>query len=123
MLFYIAIFILKIIFYKTRKLLINKNFSGNPDCLYNSPNSGEALSRYLPGRMMDADQQCKKLGYIRVKSIDPEICEQLNCISKEEKTPEGGIIRAWTWSGAAAEGTPCGDGKICLHNRCIDANF
>ncbi|XP_074112718.1 A disintegrin and metalloproteinase with thrombospondin motifs like [Cotesia typhae] len=82
--------------------------SGRGRCLYNHPFYDKPFQRYLPGKLMDANRQCKILrrGYATV--IDDSICTQLKCngIYTDVRLPE------------AAEGTPCGQGRLCLHGRC-----
>ncbi|XP_044013848.1 venom metalloproteinase 3-like [Aphidius gifuensis] len=96
-------------------------------CLQNKPNSGKALPKYLPGKTMSADEQCKAMGYIEAVQNGPEICESLKCILRFEDVPvvENGsdyMLTKWwyTAEGVAAEGTACDDKKICLHNQCIE---
>ncbi|XP_057327759.1 A disintegrin and metalloproteinase with thrombospondin motifs like [Microplitis mediator] len=82
--------------------------SKKASCLYNSPRSGEPFPRYLPGRRIDANQQCKMIVNGNATVIDDSICTQLKCSKKDKiALPE------------AAEGTPCGPDKLCLHGQCI----
>ncbi|XP_057326943.1 A disintegrin and metalloproteinase with thrombospondin motifs like [Microplitis mediator] len=77
-------------------------------CLYNYPKQGEPVRRYLPGRRMNADEQCKMLVNGTATVIDDHICAQLKCSESD----------GWALP-EAAEGTPCGSGKLCLHGKCV----
>lgn len=83
--------------------------SSRASCLENKPNQGKAIKRYLPGKLMDADQQCKLMKAGKALVIDDSICTQLKCLIEVHSDPLP----------EAAEGTPCGDGKLCLHGRCV----
>lgn len=92
--------------YKKTVILIFR--SKKASCLYNKPRSGEPLPRYLPGRRIDANQQCKMIVNGNATVIDDSICAKLKCSKKDKiELPE------------AAEGTPCGPGKLCLHGQCM----
>ncbi|XP_044596778.1 A disintegrin and metalloproteinase with thrombospondin motifs adt-1-like [Cotesia glomerata] len=83
--------------------------SSRASCLENKPNQGKTIERYLPGKLMDADQQCKFMKAGKALVIDDSICTQLKCLIEVHSDPLP----------EAAEGTPCGDGKLCLHGRCV----
>lgn len=63
---------------------------------------------------MDANDQCYMYRKTKAAIIEPSICHQLNCFLE-------GNDRMYTQLGsAAADGTPCGDGLICIHGHCMD---
>lgn len=58
---------------------------------------------------MNATQQCSMFVNGSATVEDDTICTQLKCSKKGEiRLPE------------AAEGTPCGVGKLCLHGICTE---
>ncbi|XP_057326942.1 A disintegrin and metalloproteinase with thrombospondin motifs like [Microplitis mediator] len=77
-------------------------------CLRNYPQQGKPVRRYLPGRRMNADEQCKMLVNGTATVLDYRICTQLQCSRGD----------GWALP-EAAEGTPCGSGKLCLHGKCV----
>ncbi|XP_015126791.1 venom metalloproteinase 3 isoform X2 [Diachasma alloeum] len=85
----------------------------NPTCLYNKPNHRAPLPRYLPGRFMNADKQCEKLEGTKACEINAGICTRLSCINPERNE------YCTKLDIAAADGTECGGGKMCLNGRCI----
>lgn len=87
--------------------------SSNPTCLYNKPNPGDTIPRFLPGKLMDANEQCQKLYGGRADVVDDTICTALHCTDPDDPYTV-------KWSTAAAEGTKCGEGKICLHGQCLN---
>ncbi|XP_057325656.1 A disintegrin and metalloproteinase with thrombospondin motifs like [Microplitis mediator] len=87
------------------------------DCLTNRPKKGEAVPRLLPGKLMDANDQCYMYRKAKAVFIEPSICHQLNCFL------EGNPLAYSPLGSAAADGTPCGNGLICLHGQCLDENI
>lgn len=87
--------------------------SNNPDCIYNKPNPGNGLPRYLPGKILNADGQCEKLVGTAAWEVDDTICRRLKC------TVDGDIHQWIEIGSAAADGTSCGINKICLHGQCL----
>ncbi|KAK0181975.1 hypothetical protein PV327_000151 [Microctonus hyperodae] len=81
-------------------------------CLYNKPKHSGNLPRLLPGKMWDADQQCKYQEGTEAFSVDEDICQLLFCYNRDYSLMPGAV-------GAALDGTPCGYEKMCLHNQCI----
>ncbi|XP_057327771.1 A disintegrin and metalloproteinase with thrombospondin motifs like [Microplitis mediator] len=95
-------------------LLDLQNFiNSNPTCMFNKPNQGKALHRFLPGKLMDANKQCQMLNGIRAYVINDSTCMHLQCLFGSNALISDYIVPA------AAEGTPCGVGKICLHGKCL----
>ncbi|XP_057327765.1 A disintegrin and metalloproteinase with thrombospondin motifs like isoform X2 [Microplitis mediator] len=92
-----------------------RNFlrSGNGTCLYNKPKGVIEMPRLLPGKLMDANEQCKMLGSSSVTELDDLMCTDLVCYENENST----VARYYTFG--AADGTKCEDGKICLHGSCL----
>ncbi|XP_034945821.1 A disintegrin and metalloproteinase with thrombospondin motifs 18-like [Chelonus insularis] len=86
--------------------------SQSSKCLFNEPQSGTKLARFLPGRMMDADAQCRSYGNKKVYQSNENICVNLKCLDDQERF-------IYTHPGAA-DGTICGDNKICIQRQCID---
>ncbi|XP_011302463.1 venom metalloproteinase 2 [Fopius arisanus] len=85
-----------------------------PTCLYNKPHKKNILPRYLPGSIMTADQQCQKLEGTKACEVDELICQRLMCIRAGRDDNYCG-----TMGNAAADGTHCGGGNICLNARCV----
>lgn len=81
-------------------------------CLYNLPKHSGKLPRLLPGKMKDAHKQCEYRQGTKSYTVDETICQKLLCYKKGNRL----VLIS---SGAAVDGTPCGDKKMCLHNRCI----
>ncbi|XP_057326932.1 A disintegrin and metalloproteinase with thrombospondin motifs like [Microplitis mediator] len=92
-------------------LIDMQNFlmSQRASCLNNKPNEGKPIYRYLPGRLMNANQQCRILNSGSAAVIDDSICTELKCSINNSRDPLP----------EAAEGTACGNGKMCLHGKCI----
>ncbi|XP_034944099.1 A disintegrin and metalloproteinase with thrombospondin motifs 9-like [Chelonus insularis] len=95
-------------------------YSESASCLYNKPKSvGRPIPRYLPGKLMNADEQCKQAGAI-------ESCEDKvsNCIMLQCRFEDEGCINT---TAPAVEGTNCGlntVGHICIHGECVpEINF
>lgn len=89
------------------------SISSNPTCMFNKPNQGKALHRFLPGKLMDANKQCQMLNGVRAYVINDSTCMHLQCLFGSNALISDYIVPA------AAEGTPCGVGKICLHGKCL----
>ncbi|XP_074112191.1 A disintegrin and metalloproteinase with thrombospondin motifs like isoform X2 [Cotesia typhae] len=83
-------------------------------CLFNRPNQGRAIHRFLPGQLKSPHEQCRMINGIRASIIDDSICTQLKC-----EFPYGNESMVSDLIPEAAEGTSCGIGKICLHGNCI----
>ncbi|XP_063972262.1 A disintegrin and metalloproteinase with thrombospondin motifs like [Diachasmimorpha longicaudata] len=92
---------------------IRKFLESNPSCLYNRPNHRAPLPRYLPGKLLNADKQCQKAKGTKACKKDASICRSLSCT---HPTYETYCLRSDI---AAADGTECGTGKMCLNGRCI----
>lgn len=92
---------------------INVFFRMNPTCMLNKPHQGKQLQRFLPGKLMDANKQCQMLNALRAFVINDSICLRLQCVFGINALFSDYVIPS------AAEGTPCGVGKICLHGKCI----
>ncbi|XP_057326907.1 A disintegrin and metalloproteinase with thrombospondin motifs like [Microplitis mediator] len=90
--------------------------SGKSTCLHNKPKGGIEIPRLLPGKIMDANEQCKMLGSLSAAELDDLMCTDLVCNENENATVE----RYYRFG--AADGTKCGIGKICLHGSCIYEN-
>ncbi|XP_034948143.1 venom metalloproteinase 3-like [Chelonus insularis] len=85
-------------------------------CLDNLPNAGNPVHRFLPGKLMDADEQCKRLkGTHAGHKVDENVCQILFCQSPTNPSE-------FVATSEAADGTKCGEGKICLHSKCVDEN-
>ncbi|XP_074112717.1 A disintegrin and metalloproteinase with thrombospondin motifs like [Cotesia typhae] len=85
----------------------------NPKCMLNKPRQGKQLQRFLPGKLMDANKQCQMLNAFGAFVINDSICLRLKCVFGINSLFSDYVIPS------AAEGTPCGVGKICLHGKCI----
>ncbi|XP_034948287.1 venom metalloproteinase 3-like [Chelonus insularis] len=84
-----------------------------PTCLFNQPKgTGDKISRFLPGQMMDANQQCFHYVGTRAHVINESICRSLACVDPNRP---GYYIQSFE----AAEGTRCGPKSICLHSKCV----
>jgi len=83
-------------------------------CLYNLPHEDESLTRVLPGKLLSLDQQCRKDRGTTACFKDDRVCSQLFCYDSST-----GFCVSYR---PAAEGSECGDGKICLNGRCVYDN-
>ncbi|KAK0171977.1 hypothetical protein PV328_005360 [Microctonus aethiopoides] len=83
--------------------------SNKSTCLFNIPKGvGRVITRYLPGKIQDANAQCRKITGTNA-IISEKICQNLICAS----------LNNYTSPDPAADGTSCGNGKLCLHLQCI----
>ncbi|KAK0092360.1 hypothetical protein PV326_001614, partial [Microctonus aethiopoides] len=93
-----------------------QNFIKNSEnfyCLTNQPQRGRKLETYLPGRIMDANEQCERMNFAGIGNIDPSICTQLKCV------PLDGSWNDDVLGIEAADGTECGHNQICLYSQCV----
>ncbi|XP_068214424.1 LOW QUALITY PROTEIN: A disintegrin and metalloproteinase with thrombospondin motifs like [Palaemon carinicauda] len=83
-------------------------------CLYNLPHEDESLPRVLPGKLLSLDAQCRKDRGTSACFKDDRVCAQLFCFDSSS-----GYCVSYR---PAAEGSDCGNGKICSNGRCIYDN-
>ncbi|XP_034945645.1 venom metalloproteinase 3-like isoform X2 [Chelonus insularis] len=82
------------------------------DCLFNKPRPGHTVARFLPGKLLDANEQCKKRVGTSAAVIDATTCIALRCYKPDNPTIK--LVQT-----GAADGTSCGPGMICLNKRCM----
>ncbi|XP_043484584.1 A disintegrin and metalloproteinase with thrombospondin motifs 15-like isoform X2 [Leptopilina heterotoma] len=90
-------------------------------CVYNPPPKDEPLNVPLPGKLTTMDDQCfknDKTSFCAIRKDDPYrcvklICENSNITARAEEPCTEQYF-------APAEGTPCGNNKICLHGECVN---
>ncbi|XP_028982021.1 uncharacterized protein LOC107039119 [Diachasma alloeum] len=85
----------------------------HPKCLNNKINQRKILPVYLPGRFMNAHEQCHRLVGTKACKTAASICWALSC--KDLLWEDCMEMRH-----PAADGTTCGSGKICLYGECVD---
>ncbi|KAG8034487.1 hypothetical protein G9C98_007563 [Cotesia typhae] len=90
---------------------------GDKICLYNKPRSHGVLPRLLPGKLVDADQQCKRAGFLHAV-LNEKTCLKFECLMNYGNEQAYHIS-----SEGAADGTACGNGKICLRGFCREEKF
>ncbi|XP_063991329.1 uncharacterized protein LOC135169874 [Diachasmimorpha longicaudata] len=83
----------------------------HPFCFSETMDKKDVLPVYLPGKMMDTQEQCDAQNGLQGCSIDPSSCQHLNC--KHPLFP-----RCLPSFYAAADGSACDTGKICLNGQC-----
>ncbi|KAB7495186.1 A disintegrin and metalloproteinase with thrombospondin motifs 16 [Armadillidium nasatum] len=83
-------------------------------CLYNLPHEDESLPRILPGKLLTLDAQCRKDRGTTACFKDERVCAQLFCFDSSS-----GFCVSYR---PAAEGSDCGNGKICLNGKCVYDN-
>ncbi|XP_036146142.1 venom metalloproteinase 3 isoform X2 [Monomorium pharaonis] len=81
-------------------------------CLYNKPETSAPITRILPGALLSLDEQCYQVSGTAACNKDATVCTRLECEYPRIKD----FCRA---TAPAAEGSPCGDGLICLNGRCV----
>ncbi|XP_076231328.1 A disintegrin and metalloproteinase with thrombospondin motifs like [Calliopsis andreniformis] len=82
-------------------------------CLYDEPPRSTAVRNLLPGKLMSVDEQCEKVyGGGACNTNSSSICYELNCA-----VPEGNGLCSPI--AAAADGSSCGTGLICLDGDCV----
>nr|APD15613.1 disintegrin and metalloproteinase protein [Cotesia chilonis] len=91
--------------------------TGDKICLYNKPRSHGVLPRLLPGKLVDADQQCKRAGFLHAV-LNEKTCLKFECLMNYGNEEAYHIS-----SEGAADGTACGNGKICLRGVCREEKF
>ncbi|KAK0163870.1 hypothetical protein PV328_002556 [Microctonus aethiopoides] len=82
-------------------------------CLYNMPILDQRVTPFLPGKMIDANQQCRVLQGTQSVRIDASICQELLCYTRN--MGYGSMIGEQY----AAPGTRCGYQKMCIHGQCV----
>lgn len=80
-------------------------------CLYNAPHERQRLGRFLPGNLLSLDAQCQRDRGTSACFKDDRVCAQLFCF--DQRTGYCVSYRP------AAEGSPCGDGKVCRDGSCV----
>ena len=73
-------------------------------CLYNAPHERNNLDRHLPGKLLSLDAQCKRDRGTSACFKDDRVCAQLFCFDQAT-----GYCVSYR---PAAEGSPCGVGKV-----------
>ncbi|XP_043276498.1 venom metalloproteinase 3-like [Venturia canescens] len=85
-------------------------------CMFNVPVPSTSVKRILPGELMTLDEQCAKLeGTKMCQQISPNVnpCINLRCVWSRNRN------YCIEMSNAGADGSICGDKKICVHGRCL----
>lgn len=62
---------------------------------------------------MNADKQCKQIGYSGAYRIDASICKEFTCRNSNQDQNQ------YYLGYEAPDGTECGNGKMCLHSECV----
>ncbi|XP_034943889.1 uncharacterized protein [Chelonus insularis] len=91
-----------------------KYFLGKPasKCLYNRPKLNIELPKILPGTLMSLDEQCYNAGALDACYHDERACTLLYC------TDRNNTNECYATS-PAAEGSTCGNEKICIQGECV----
>lgn len=86
------------------------------ECLLDMPHNPLLGPEELPGQSYDAVRQCQ-LAFGPEYTVCPgmDVCARLWCAIIRK-----GQMVCLTKKLPAAEGTPCGKGRICLHGKCMD---
>ncbi|KAK0181526.1 hypothetical protein PV327_003803 [Microctonus hyperodae] len=82
-------------------------------CLYNKPKPDTALPKILPGKLLSLDEQCIEAGALDACYHDHQACVLLYCTKKDK-------LDECFATAPAAEGSTCGDGKICIKGECVN---
>ncbi|XP_057322555.1 A disintegrin and metalloproteinase with thrombospondin motifs like [Microplitis mediator] len=82
-------------------------------CLYNKPTINRELPAILPGTLMSLDEQCYHAGALDACYHDERACVLLYCTRKN-------ATDQCVATAPAAEGSTCGNEKICIQGRCIN---
>ncbi|XP_063989055.1 A disintegrin and metalloproteinase with thrombospondin motifs like [Diachasmimorpha longicaudata] len=85
----------------------------NPTCFNNKMDRREILPVYLPGKILDVQEQCHRNRALGACHIDASICRSLKC-----KYGTRGHCAKEFYS--AADGSTCATEKICLNGKCVD---
>ncbi|XP_031784802.1 venom metalloproteinase 2-like isoform X1 [Nasonia vitripennis] len=81
-------------------------------CLRNKPVVLNPYKKILPGKLISRDEQCWRTLNMVECSITKNECGALWCVK-----PDG--LSNCVSKGAPAEGSPCGNGNICLDGYCV----
>ncbi|GBM70768.1 A disintegrin and metalloproteinase with thrombospondin motifs 6 [Araneus ventricosus] len=89
-----------------------RHFLSTPraSCLFNHPGGNRLGDSKWPGQLLSLDEQCKRDGGTGACQRDSRVCSQLHCYSAT------GHCYA---SRPAAEGSPCGQDRICRNGDCV----
>ncbi|XP_011305153.1 venom metalloproteinase 3-like isoform X2 [Fopius arisanus] len=82
-------------------------------CLYNKPKFDADFPRILPGSLLSLDQQCYEAGALEACHHDERACQLLYCTMPERRDQ-------CFATAPAAEGSKCGDDKICIQGECVN---
>ncbi|XP_066476646.1 A disintegrin and metalloproteinase with thrombospondin motifs 1 [Tiliqua scincoides] len=91
--------------------------NGHGECLLDKPHKPIQLPTDLPGTMYDANRQCQFTFGDESKHCPDaaSTCTTLWCTGTS-----GGLLVCQTKHFPWADGTSCGDGKWCMHGKCVN---
>ncbi|XP_057325662.1 A disintegrin and metalloproteinase with thrombospondin motifs like [Microplitis mediator] len=94
---------------------------GNLLCLYNEIyEEGAAVPRLLPGKIADLDKQCDVREAKTTSVVNENNCKEYICRTEEKSD---GTYEQTTWPVGPADGSSCGQGKMCLLGNCVQENL
>ncbi|CAD6225370.1 GSCOCG00005644001-RA-CDS [Cotesia congregata] len=82
-------------------------------CLFNKPTMNRELPKILPGTLLSLDEQCAEAGALDACHHDERACTLLFCSRKNNSDD-------CFSTGPAAEGSTCGNEKICIQGQCVN---
>ncbi|KAK0181974.1 hypothetical protein PV327_000150 [Microctonus hyperodae] len=92
---------------------LEKFITTSGSCFYNQPELSYKLMPYLPGKIKNADQQCKALEGTKSYKTDAKLCRSLYCYFRNSNNT---LVAN---HGQAPSGTRCGHKKMCLNTECV----
>ncbi|XP_008547409.1 A disintegrin and metalloproteinase with thrombospondin motifs 18 isoform X1 [Microplitis demolitor] len=94
---------------------------GNLICLYNEIHKeGAAVPRLLPGKIAGLDKQCDARVANTFSVINEDDCRKYFCRTEENSN---GSYEQTEWPVGPADGSSCGQGKMCLLGNCVQENL
>ncbi|CAL1298151.1 unnamed protein product [Larinioides sclopetarius] len=79
-------------------------------CLFNNPGGNLLSESNWPGQLLSLDEQCKRDGGTSACQRDSRVCSRLHCYRATGHCYAGR---------PAAEGSPCGQNRICRNGDCV----